>query len=352
MAYKINSKKLKKYRWPRRLFFLFVVFLVVSVAAVIGVRRTYYEQLKPVGKYATTETVTIKQGMSTNDIAKLLKDKNLIRSVWAFKLYVSSEEVRDELQAGTYDLDPAQSTQAIVSVLTKGKIATNLVTILPGQRLDQIKAHLIASGFSASSVAHALDPEVYKNNPALVDKPVGASLEGYLYPESFKKTADTDPSIVIEQSLAVMNQHLTPDLRKGFAAQGLSTYQGIVLASIVEQEVSKPNDRTQVAQVFLKRLANDMYLGSNITAFYGDILAGKTQSVTYDTPYNTYLHKGLPPTPVSNVSEVSLQAVAHPANTDWLYFVSGDDGTTYFSKTLQDHDALVAKYCHKLCPSQ
>jgi len=81
-------------------------------------------------------------------------------------------------------------------------------------------------------------------------------------------------------------------------------------------------------------------------------LAGKTQSVTYDTPYNTYLHKGLPPTPVSNVSEVSLQAVAHPANTDWLYFVSGDDGTTYFSKTLQDHDALVAKYCHKLCPSQ
>jgi UPF0755 protein len=82
---------------------------------------------------------------------------------------------------------------------------------------------------------------------------------------------------------------------------------------------------------------------------YGDVLAGHAPSTTYDTPYNVYLHTGLPPTPVSNVSDSSMAAVAHPAGTDWLYFVSGDNGNTYFSTNLQDHQALTKQYCHKLC---
>jgi len=92
-----------------------------------------------------------------------------------------------------------------------------------------------------------------------------------------------------------------------------------------------------------------MSLGSDVTARYGSILAGREPSLTYDSPYNTLLHKGLPPTPISNVSASSLNAVAYPANTDWLFFVAGDDGVTHFSKTLDEHEALAKQYCHKLC---
>jgi UPF0755 protein len=117
----------------------------------------------------------------------------------------------------------------------------------------------------------------------------------------------------------------------------------------VEQEVTSQSDRSQAAQVFLKRLKVGMPLGSDVTAFYGSRLAGAGKDVTYDTPFNTRIHTGLPPTPISNVSDSSLGAVAHPANTDWLFFVTGDDGTTYFTKTVQEHEAKAAQYCHKLC---
>ena len=92
-----------------------------------------------------------------------------------------------------------------------------------------------------------------------------------------------------------------------------------------------------------------MQLGSDVTAFYRSELAGKGQDVTYDTPYNTRIHTGMPPTPISNVSKSSLEAVAHPASTDWVFFVAGDDGVTHFSKTVEEHEALTKKYCIKLC---
>jgi UPF0755 protein len=170
-----------------------------------------------------------------------------------------------------------------------------------------------------------------------------------LYPDSFQKTATTDPKTIVAESLAEMQKHLTPDIRTGFAKQGLTVYQGVTLASIVEQEVPGQDDRNQAAQVFLKRLKIGMVLGSDVTAFYGAIKDGVPPSVTYDSPYNTRIHKGLPPGPISNVTDSSLYAVAHPANTDWLYFVAGDDGKTYFAKTEADHEANVSNYCHKLC---
>jgi UPF0755 protein len=104
-----------------------------------------------------------------------------------------------------------------------------------------------------------------------------------------------------------------------------------------------------VAQVFLTRLHQGMSLGSDVTAFYGSIAAGKSPSLHYDSPYNTLLHTGLPVGPISTVSESSLKAVANPAQTNWLYFVAGDDGMTHFSNTLQQHQDNIAQYCHKLC---
>jgi UPF0755 protein len=221
----------------------------------------------------------------------------------------------------------------IVSVLTHGEVATNLVTIIPGKRLDQISERLIADGFSKAEVNAALDPASYAGNPALVDKPEAASLEGYIYPDSFQKTSSTTAKDIISAALLEMRKQLTPDLRAAFAKQGLSTYDGIILASIVEEEVPRPEDRAQVAQIFLKRLREGMKLQSDATKYY----------------FDSYANAGLPPAPISNVTNSSLKAVANPSATNWLYFVSGDDGTTYFSTTYEQHQANIDQYCKERC---
>lgn len=319
------------------------------------VRHMYSQGLKPVSSDQTSQLLTIKSGTSTKGIADQLASAHLIRSAWAFELYVHSKELGAKLQAGTYALSPSEGTVAIIKTLTKGVVSTNLVTILPGRRIDQVRADLINDGFSPTNVDKALNPAQYSDVPTLAYKPSSATtLEGLLYPDSFQRDANTDPSVIIRESLQEMSDHLTSDTQAAFAQQGLTTYQGVVLASIVEREVSKPADRAQAAQVFLKRLKTGMMLGSDVTAIYGAINGGESQlsqgaMLAYDSPYNTLLHTGLPPTPISSISDASLQAVAHPAGTDWLYFVSGDDGNTYFSQTLQEQQANTQKYCHKLC---
>ena len=344
------AAKKRPRRWPRRVLLLVGIGLIVVVGVTVAVRQVYFSNLKPVNaSNRSVQSVTIEPGSTVDEIGKQLQDAGLIRSAWAFKLYVSSKEARGDLQAGTYSFYPAQSVAEIVALLTHGKVTTDLVTILPGQRLDQIRASLQAYGFSEQEIDAALDPAKVEGHAALVDKPRGASLEGYLYPESFQKTANTTALAIVTQSLDEMEKRLTPDLRQAFAVQGLSTYQGIIMASIVEKEAAHEADRAQIAQIYLKRLRIGMRLGADPTAYYGARLAGAPLTVGFESPYNTYLHDGLPPTPISNVSEGSLQAVAHPASTDWLYFVAGDDGVTHFSKTLAEHEAATQQYCTKAC---
>jgi UPF0755 protein len=326
-----------------------VVILVAVVGAVLLARSDYNRNLQPVSSSQTAVVVTIPRGSSVKQIGELLQQKKLIRNAGVFAQYVRGRNAQSQLQAGTYSLRPSLDVEQIVDILTTGNVVKNLFTILPGQRLDQIKSAMINAGFKANDVEAAFTPSLYSSHPALADKPAAASLEGYLYPDSYQRVATTKPETIIGQALDEMQQHMTTDVRDGFAAQGLSVNQGVILSSMVEKEVSKPADRPQVAQVFLSRLRQGMALQSDVVTMYGDVLAGHAPSTTYDTPYNVYLHTGLPPTPVSNVSDSSMAAVAHPAGTDWLYFVSGDNGNTYFSTNLQDHQALTKQYCHKLC---
>lgn len=325
------------------------VIVVLALGATLLVRTMYNNALKPVSNSQNLVFVTVETGASVQEIAKALKNENVIRESWAFEWYVRNNGLTGELKAGTYALTPSQSVPEIAEIVARGEVATDLVTIVPGTRLDQIEAALVNSGFAPDDVERALNPALYANHPALVDKPRKASLEGYLYPESFQKTNATQPEDVIEASLDEMQKRLTPQLRARIAKQGLSIHEGIILASIIEQEVPNAADRPKVAQVFLSRLKQGIKLESDATAPYGAILDNEPPSLTYDSPYNTYLYNGLPPGPISNFTESALTAVANPANTDFLYFVSGDDGKTHFSRTLQEHEANVEQYCTKLC---
>ena len=336
-------------KWPKRLLIIGVAVIAVALLSVVGVRQFYNLNLRPVSNSTEVREIVIEPGALVPEIAGLLSENGLIRSEEAFVWYVKAKNAGDQILAGTYRLQPSMSTPEIVSILTQGKVATDLVTILPGQRIDEIRESLINYGFDENAVDVALDPSTHTGHPALVDKPKNASLEGYLYPESFARDSSTNPEDIVRASLDQMNEVLTPDIRAAFSKRGLSIFRAVTLASIVEQEAFLDSDRKQIAQVFMTRLKLGMALESDPTANYGAIRDGQQPSLSYDSPYNTYEHDGLPPGPISNVTASSLKAVANPADTDWLYFVAGDDKKTYFSKTLDEHERLTEQHCTTLC---
>ncbi len=355
----VARKKQYHYQSPRRkrvrIFFGILIFLIIVLAvSTFYIRKIYEKNLQPVSGSNQSIIVTIPSGSSLPKIADILKNTGTIKAAWAFEWYVRNDNyARTNLEAGTYILHPNQSVSQVVSILSEGKAAGNLVVILPDQRIDQIENALINDGFSHDDVVAALNSSQYVSKyPMLADLPQGASLEGFLYPDSFAKDSNTKATDIINDSLTEMQKKLTLDIVNGFNKQGLTIYQGVTLASVVEQEVGDPADQAKVAQVFLSRLASGMNLGSDVTAFYGAIEAGQTPSLTYDSSYNTRLHSGLPYGPISNVNEAALVAVAHPASTNYLYFVTGDNGVTYYSTTLAGHDQQVSQYCQKLCTSE
>lgn len=321
---------------------LFVGILLVMSALVVGfiAKQTYDNNLKAISSVSKKVQFDVQDGATTSSIAVNLKDKQIIRSDWAFEFYIRSHKDLGPIQSGTYRLDQNQSIPEIVKTLTTGKVATDLITILPAKNLEQIKAIFIKAGYTSQQTEEALSPSQYSAHPALSSKPENATLEGYLYPETFQKTGSTKPQDIVKMSLDEMQKRLTADVKAGFEKQGLTIHQAITLASIVENESATANDRAKVASVFLNRLKNYMKLESNATDEY-----------SADNPaYNTYKIDGLPPGPISNVSESSIKAVAFPANTDYLFFVTADDKkTTYFSKTVEEHNALVRQYCKLNC---
>src|SRR5581483_5116122 len=322
MKYKISS-------FSKRLKVLFLI-LTVLVLALALVVIAYFHSLSPVSSSFQKSYFRVELGTSVNQIASNLKEDGLIRSGTAFEIYTRVHHLT-RLQAGTYTLSPSLDVPEIVSKMVKGDVAKDLFTILPGKRIDQIKEAFKKTGYPDVQIEAALNPATYSGHPALSSLPAGASLEGYLYPDSFQKQSDTPVEVIIRESLDEMQAHLTKDVVDGFTAQGLNVYQGITLASIVAQESGDSTAQPTIAQVFLLRLRQDMVLGSDVTAYYASDVAGVPRTVNIDSPYNTHLNKGLPPGPISNVTETALAAVAHPSTTTYLYFVAGDDGKIHFS---------------------
>jgi UPF0755 protein len=343
--YSLNKKRMSS----GRLFMLLALAIVaIAVAGVATLRIWYANNLSPVSDSAKSVYFTVESGNSKHEIAVNLKRQDLIRSSKAFETYLRSNEV-DILQAGTYSLSPSMDVKTIVNKMAKGEVTRNLLTILPGKRLDQIKDVFVKSGYSQAEVDQAFNLATYTDVPLLNYIPAGSSLEGFLYPDSFQKQADTPASTIVRESLDEMQKHLTPDVVNNLAARGLSVYQGVTLASIVHQETEDPTYQPTVAQVFLTRIKQGMRLQSNVTANYAADLANAPRNVNIDSPYNTYLHDGLPPGPIGNFTESALNAVAHPSNTDFIYFIAGDDKKMHFSHTADEHAAAIKQYCQKLC---
>lgn len=333
--------------WKKILPITFGVIVLIILVGLLSLRQWYEHNLKPVSNTYSEQITVVESGSTTAAIADQLDEENLIRSATAFDWYVNNYDTDKYLQAGTYKLSPSFSSQEIAEIILDGKVETNLVRISPGRRLDQVAVSLVDQGFSAEEVHQAL----YRSytHQLFQDKPPGTSLEGYVFPETYQTTNASTASSVVEHSFDVFYDQLTSEIMNGISAQGLNLYEAITLASIVQKEVSDPDTQRQVAQVFLKRLNEGTVLGSDVTFLYAAELDGKQPTVDYDSPYNTRVHAGLPPGPISNFNISALEAVASPAEGDYLFFVAGDDGTTYFAYTLAEHEANAAKYCIELC---
>lgn len=338
----------KRISGSRFFIILAAVILVFALGSLAVLRVWYSNNLRAVSNDTRTSYFTVETGDTKHEIAANLHQKGLIRSSQAFETYLRSNEV-NILQAGTYSLSPSMDVKTIVEKMEKGDVTKNLLTILPGKRLDQIKQAFIKAGYKQNEVDQAFNPATYTDVQILKYLPAHASLEGFLYPDSFQKSTDTPASTIVRESLDEMQKRLSPSIINNFAARGLGVYQGVTLASVVYQETDDSDYQPTVAQVFLTRIKQGMKLESNVTANYAADIAGVPRDVGIDSPYNTYLHEGLPPGPIGNVTDAALSAVANPSNTDYVYFIAGDDGKMHFSHTADEHADAIKQYCTKKC---
>ncbi len=320
---------------------------LLAVAALLGaiilsVSLWYQLQLRPRTNSDIYHVLTIKSGASSQAIADDLEEKQIIKSSSAFLWYVKLSR-KTNLQAGSYRLSSKLSTPEIATILADGKVSSVDVLIAPGLRLAQIKQALIQAGYTEAEIDQALANA--RSHPLLKGVPKTAPLEGYLFPETYKIGPDTTANQLVQWMLDTFEARITPDIKAGLKKQGLSIQEGIILASIVQKEVSDYPTQQKVAQVFLKRLNEDRVLGSDVTYMYAAAETGQTASPELNSPYNTRKNAGLPPSAIANFNLDALKAVANPANTTYNYFVAGDNGITYFSDTLEQHEEYTRQHC-------
>lgn len=324
-----------------------IVAIVVLLAGLLAGFVWYQRQLLPVDvNNIHKKLIKIHKGETTSDVAQTLYDNGLIRNEQIFRVYARLHDIAP--QAGAYMIAPDSDLPAIASKLGSGQTDSFDLSISPGLTVAEIKQAFKKSGFGDQAIEAAFAANY--DIPILQTRPSGAPLEGYIMGYAQKFSVDATPTDIVRTAIEGLNSYAqAKQLKTAFQAHGLSFYEGLILASIVQKEVSRSEDMPHVAQVFYSRLQKGMPLGSDVTFIYGARLQGVAPSTDLDSPYNTRIHKGLPPTPIANPGKDALYAVAHPSKTNDLFFVAGDDGVTYFSKTNQEHERLTRLHCHKNC---
>lgn len=357
-------------KWPKRIALTVFAVLVMLVGAYIW----YSVQLQPVGGSETLQKVVVNKDTSYRYLVKRLKERGLIRSELATLIYGYSSGEAGRVKQGTCSLSPKLSTPEIIAKLTKGCHDFMSITFYPGATIDRpiykpagskleqkmyVRYILEKAGFSPSEIDRALAKKY--TGPLFADKPDGLGLEGYVYGETYYLDSGSSAEAVLERSFSEMYSQIQKNnLVAKYQAQHLTLFQAITLASIVQSELNCEGkasaetvtcfeDQQKIAQVFLKRLNEGMALGSDVTFIYGADRMKVAPRVNLDSPYNTRIHTGLPPGPVSSPGIHALMAVGAPSDTDYLYFIAGDDGKIYFATDETGHSRNIQQHCRIGC---
>ena len=298
-----------------------------------------------------TAVVTIPAGTDGMGIGVLLAEAGLVQSSQDFYLRVIELEADSALIPGTYSFTGGMTLDEIIAVIEQGPAATGKTLTVPEGRTREATAALVEQATEGAVTAQqfldaSADASVWAAEFAWLESAGSNSLEGFLFPKTYLITAADDATSVVRMML---NQFEVETAGLSFAypeGQGLSLYEAVNLASIVERETY--TERPTVAGVFYNRLASDRpYLESDATSAYEYGGEPTAEQVHSDTPYSTYSNPGLPPTPICSPSIVSLRAVCEPADTDYLFFftTTDEDGMNiYFSETYDQHLAVIAEH--------
>lgn len=290
---------------------------------------------------------TVSSGSSVDRIARDLQEKRIIRKGRPFSLGYKLFFFPRTLKAGEYYISPNSSSKEILSMLARGRIFVRPVTIPEGLTRRETAAHLHTEyGLSEDRfLALSSFPDLISGLDSQAE-----DLEGYLFPETYYFPRKVQASSVIENMVSQFKDVFSQAWKNRASETGRTPRDIVILASLVEKETAVAEERTLVASVFHNRLTRGMKLDCDPTIIYALKEEGRYtgrlryKDLKWDSPYNTYIHPGLPPGPICNPGRASLRAALFPEKTDYLYFVSKNDGSHHFSRTLREHQRAVIKY--------
>ena len=305
---------------------------------------------EPVDPHDPTEiTFVVRPGQSVLGIAHGLEEMGLIHDAGIFRRYVQFSGADEDIQAGAYILRRDMTMEQIMLQLQRGLLPTVTVTIPEGWRSEQIARLLEERGVTSADEFLALVRADHDDWPFLADRPIGSArgLEGFLFPDTYQLPRNTPAENVIEIMLRNFDWRFDGELREMAEERGISIHEVVTLAAIVEREAVVATERPVIASVFWNRLNIGMRLQADPTVQYalgcnadtGECWQQLTreQLNSVQSPFNTYLHPGLTPGPICNPGLASIRAVLEPAETNYLFFVSLDDGEHIFSETYEEH---------------
>jgi len=327
---------------------LIVFILVLVLAAGAAAALVYRRVTQPYRGYEGAEQfVELPQGSGSRAIGERLVGGGVVRDHATFRLalWLSGEGRR--LKAGEYQFTRAMTPFEVLDKIARGEVYVVSVTFPEGLTIAEMARIFESHGFGPATgfIQAAADSSlVHELDPAATD------LEGYLFPETYQLSRRAEAAALVRLMVARFEHVLTPELRQSAAAHNLSVRQTVTLASIVEKETGRNEERPLVASVYLNRLRRNMALQCDPTVIYALQKAGRyngnlrRDDLTVDSPYNTYRYPGLPPGPIASPGRASLEAVLHPADSDFLYFVSRNDGSHEFARSLEEHNRNVQKF--------
>ena len=323
-----------------------LVFFALGFLFLIGVSLTIgfaYYLVSPARKGGEDQVFFVREGATLKKVGDALERKGIITNKRLFLIWAEFKGYGTQIKAGEYRLNPHMSPLEIMNILRKGTIITHPVTIPEGFTITQIGELLEEKGLVDKDKFLSLtaDPEIAGRYGI-----PGPGLEGYLYPDTYRFGRGLSPISIIDVMVGRFREVSAP-FRERAEQAGMSMEAVITLASIVEKETGLAKERPVIASVFLNRLKKGMRLESDPTVIYGiKSFTGnlKKKDLSERTPYNTYVIRGLPPGPIANPGREAIEAVLYPAETDYLYFVSKNDGSHHFSKTLSEHNRAVRTY--------
>lgn len=330
-------------KWLKRLVLLVVI---LAVAAGVGGWWGYSKLIEPYRGYSEPEVfVDIPSGSGPGRIGERLAAAGVVRDALTFRAALVLSGRARALKAGEYRFDSAMHALDVIDKIARGDVYKRLLTFREGLTIMDMAQVFEEKGFGkAGEFLQAA------GNAALINDldPEAGDLEGYLFPETYSLPRDTPAAEVVAQMVKGFRNALTPDMTASAKAGGFSLRQFVALASLVEKETGTPDERPIVAAVYRNRARIGMPMQADPTVIYALQKAGKYDgNLTrehlreLDSPYNTYRYPGLPPGPIASPGKASLEAAANPADVDYLYFVSRNDGSHVFASTLAEHNKNV-----------